>query len=98
MITTKPVSKGCILECMKRCNINTKKFNLVEEKLKNWRCDDASNIMVGADEAQKYTVVIINETSVGIAKRCTHAKRGDEYNEDRGITIATLRALGLSKE
>jgi len=40
----------------------------------------------------KFTVVVVGNL-VGIAKRCTYAKKKDEMSISRGLAIATSRAL-----
>jgi len=101
MIELKEMKNDYVIDILVANNTRKKLVEKVEREL------HYAIVRIGFDEKNKYTLVSFSkdkeiygeqDTTYGIAKRCTYSKKEDEHKDCVGITIALLRAMGLSED
>ena len=80
----KSISHETLLRNILSTGISEAKYNEIEARMAG------KQILFSNDT--KFTIVVIDDR-VGVAKRCTYAKKKDEMSLSTGLAIATSRAL-----
>ena len=80
----KEMKEATLLKHLRDAEMSKVKYDQIADCIKN------QPISYSTDN--KFTVILVG-LKVGVAKRCTYAKKRDEQSLSRGIAIATSRAL-----